>query len=88
MSPALFGILSRQKVMTLALCKGEEPYLVTVNYGFDAHSHTFSNAHTNAFSNTHAHTWTFWCLHAIINILLDTVVLCLQLLAMFPQWLS
>lgn len=37
----LFGILTRQKVMTLALCKGGEPYLVTVNYGFDAHSHCF-----------------------------------------------
>ena len=38
---ALFGVLSRQKVMTLSLCDGAEPYLVTVNYGFDAHSRSF-----------------------------------------------
>lgn len=38
---ALFGILSRQKAMTLALCRGGEPYLVMVNYGFDLHSHSF-----------------------------------------------
>jgi nitroimidazol reductase NimA-like FMN-containing flavoprotein (pyridoxamine 5'-phosphate oxidase superfamily) len=38
---ALFGVLSRQKAMTLALCHNGEPYLVTVNYGFDAHSHSF-----------------------------------------------
>lgn len=38
---ALFEILSRQKVMTLALCRGEEPYLVTLNYGFDFQSRAF-----------------------------------------------
>lgn len=38
---ALFGVLHRQKFMTLALCKDGEPYLVTVNYGFDPHGHRF-----------------------------------------------
>jgi uncharacterized protein len=38
---ALFGVLGRQKVMTLALCDGLEPYLVTVNYGFDLPTRCF-----------------------------------------------
>jgi len=28
-------VLARQKIMTLAMCRGGEPYLVTVDYGHD-----------------------------------------------------
>jgi uncharacterized protein len=38
---ALFGILSRVKTMTLALCRDGEPYLVTVNHGFDTEARCF-----------------------------------------------
>lgn len=31
---ALFDLLARQKVVTLALCRGDEPYLTAVNYAF------------------------------------------------------
>ncbi len=37
--PAVLGeILSSQKLMTLAFCRGSDPYLVTVNHGYDAAS--------------------------------------------------
>lgn len=38
---ALFDIIRGQKTMTLALCHNGEPYLVTVNYGFDAEARCF-----------------------------------------------
>ncbi len=31
----MWGIIAEQKVMTLAMCKDNVPYLVTVNYGYD-----------------------------------------------------
>jgi len=31
----IWAIIAEQKVMTLALCKDNVPYLVTVNYGYD-----------------------------------------------------
>ena len=31
----MIEIITGQKVMTLAMARGDEPYLVTVNYGFD-----------------------------------------------------
>lgn len=36
-----FEIIRGQKHMTLALCRDGEPYLVTVNYGFDAEARCF-----------------------------------------------
>ncbi len=32
----IIGIIDGQQLMTLAMCKDNEPYLVTVNYGFEA----------------------------------------------------
>lgn len=32
----LAGILRRGKYVTLALCRGDEPYVVTMSYGYDA----------------------------------------------------
>ena len=37
----LFDIVKAHRYVTLALCKGDEPYLVTLNYGFDAEAETF-----------------------------------------------
>jgi hypothetical protein len=31
----MWAIIAEQKIMTLALCKDNMPYLVTVNYGYD-----------------------------------------------------
>ncbi len=31
----IHDILARGKYMTLALCRGDEPYIVTLNYGYD-----------------------------------------------------
>ncbi|MBN1260456.1 MAG: pyridoxamine 5'-phosphate oxidase family protein [Anaerolineae bacterium] len=38
---ALVAIIRRQKYMTLAMCDGGVPYLVTVNYGFDVQEDCF-----------------------------------------------
>lgn len=37
----LFEIIRGQKFMTLAFCSENEPYLATVNYGFDAEARCF-----------------------------------------------
>jgi nitroimidazol reductase NimA-like FMN-containing flavoprotein (pyridoxamine 5'-phosphate oxidase superfamily) len=37
----LLEIIAGQKHMTLALCRGGEPYLVTVNYGYDPRERCF-----------------------------------------------
>lgn len=37
----LLAIIQAQKYLTLALCKDNEPYLVTMNYGFDAEANCF-----------------------------------------------
>lgn len=37
----LFSILSRQKLLHLAMCKEGEPYVVALNYGFDAAARCF-----------------------------------------------
>jgi len=31
----MFDVIATQKVMTIAMCRGSEPYLVSLNYGFD-----------------------------------------------------
>ncbi len=31
----IFAIINRQEYLTLALCKNNQPYLVSLNYGFD-----------------------------------------------------
>ena len=37
----LLAIIAGQKYMTLAMCKENEPYLVTLNYGYDATANCF-----------------------------------------------
>ncbi len=37
----LLEIISGQQHMTLALCRGGEPYMATVNYGYDAEERCF-----------------------------------------------
>ena len=37
----LLEIIREQKYMTLALCSGEEPYLVSVNYGYEVEENCF-----------------------------------------------
>ncbi len=37
----LLEIIREQKYMTLALCSGQEPYLVSVNYGYDGEENCF-----------------------------------------------
>jgi hypothetical protein len=37
----LLEIIQGQKYMTLALCSGQEPYLVSVNYGYDVEENCF-----------------------------------------------
>lgn len=37
----LFAIVTTQKYMTLALCRDNVPYLVTLSYGFDAKTECF-----------------------------------------------
>lgn len=38
---SLYEIIRGQKAMTLAFCRDDEPYLATVNYGFDAENRCF-----------------------------------------------
>ncbi|HME53750.1 MAG TPA: pyridoxamine 5'-phosphate oxidase family protein [Candidatus Lokiarchaeia archaeon] len=35
------GIIASQKYMTIALCKSDEPYLVTLSYGYDPSGNCF-----------------------------------------------
>ena len=37
----LFEIIAGQRLMTLAMAKDGQPYLITVNYGFDAEANCF-----------------------------------------------
>ena len=37
----IYGIIQRQEYLTLALCKNDDPYLVSLNYGFDLDSDCF-----------------------------------------------
>ena len=37
----LLDIIQGQKLMTLAMCKDQDPYLVTLNYGFDLEAKCF-----------------------------------------------
>ena len=37
----MLDVIAGQGIMTLAMCKDNEPYLVTVNYGFEPDKHRF-----------------------------------------------
>ena len=38
-SQGLFEILMQGKFVTIAMCRGNEPYIVTLNYGYDQEKH-------------------------------------------------